>query len=211
MSDAELPDRWGQWTDGGIFTILALNLGTAAGILVVFNVLSRLERNRGVYQPRVVGLHPAQFRPAIEGTLVPPPAPPRGVLGFLTGPLLTTDEQILHHCGLDAALYLVFIKAMGKLVLFVAIVTAPVLVPVHLAGDAIRERIVAERRDAGSAEIYFSGFSDWTALNVEDGSRLLWCVAGWTRGNFFFFFFFWLGMRALFFFFFSFDPNSAHR
>jgi hypothetical protein len=91
--------------------------------------------------------------------------PPEGLLGWLWPVWSTTDDQIIRKCGLDAFLFLRYLRMMLKVFLPVTLVVLPVLAPINrLSGSNARTAFlnvfsisnVAARHAAGRLWIHWA-------------------------------------------------------
>lgn len=113
---------------------VALMTVVSAGTIVIFNVLR--PRNKIVYEPKV------KYH---EGEKKPPPISD-SLFGWVS-PLLHTKEPVLvEKIGLDAAIYLRFLRMMRWLFTSVALLTCAVLIPINVVYN-LRD-VKPEDRDA---------------------------------------------------------------
>jgi hypothetical protein len=143
--------KFGEFTDGGIFSLLALNVIVAVILTLIFLVFRG--RHRRVYWPRL------KERPS---SLLFGPAPPPDVL--------------LEDVGLEGFFYLSTLRTLYALSFVVALVTAPLLIPVNNSGRFNLDQANALVQ-SGSADLvvsYRTGFSNWTSRNIGPEDPVLW-------------------------------------
>lgn len=170
----------GDWTDLGIFTALGLNLGVAAGLVLVFSFLRRHPSNRLTYRPRSVdrvNLHVATAGVVPHWTASDPCFHEKHVFSWLPNVISIPDVDILEKCGFDALFFIKFERYALRLVGTLALLCTCVILPLNNTGS--NNRATAEASKLTDKPLLFlRGFNDWMVTNLPDGSPVLWAHTG---------------------------------
>lgn len=136
--------------DQKFFVAFIINLILAIVFLALF-VVCRL-------------LFPKVYQPRCDESKNAPPAPPRSLFGWVGTTIRYSDEEVFRTHGLDAMMFLKFVKMMLYIVIIVSIYGFVVLFAVNATGENTKNR---------SSLLYVNGLNSLTMSGVSEGSHRL--------------------------------------
>lgn len=161
------------WSDGGVFSVLELNLVCAFAIFLIYSCIQSRDANKPLYQPRAFEDNPASDKalPSYKTNHIAK-TPPKLSGWFKWAPAnikYVSDEDILVRSGLEAMMFVRFQRALLILLLKIAVLAGVILIPINSTGS---QNYDSARTPPGYT--YSSGFDDWMVTNLADNSRYLW-------------------------------------
>ncbi|KAI8870011.1 DUF221-domain-containing protein, partial [Ramicandelaber brevisporus] len=145
MSEQQIAEDTSSASTHTFLSSLIFNSALGGGLFLAFSILR--PRDKNVYSPRTYMIAPEKRPPALS----------KHPLAWIKAAIMTKDEDILRWCGLDAYVFLSYIRSCFLLFATFSVLACVILVPININAG-------------GKAE----GIIQLAIANVPVGSRLRW-------------------------------------
>lgn len=137
-------------TSGKAYAIsVAIYAAVLALVFILFSVWRRLSFTKKFFAPK---------RFVVEEGYKPPPRLPNTLLGWLGQVVKTSEAQVISSGGIDAALYIKFLRMGVETFLVVSFIVLAIILPINITNDTIDQLMNAQ---AAGAPVPVSTFTYW--------------------------------------------------
>ena len=133
-------------TDGKGYAIsVAIYLAVLIVVFVLFSVWRRLSYTRKFFAPK---------RYVTEEGYSAPPKLPESFLGWIPSVVKATEAQIIASAGIDAALYMKFLRMSWEIFVFASLVACIVILPINLTNDTVDNLMNVQSAPPSPVSVY---------------------------------------------------------
>ena len=132
-------------TSGKAYAIsVAIYVAILIVTFILFSIWRRLSFTRKFFAPK---------RYIVEDGYKHPPSLPSSLLGWVGAVIKTTETQVISSAGIDAALYIKYLRMGIETFLVVTILAMAVILPVNVTNDTVDNLMNAQNAPPSSTSV----------------------------------------------------------